>query len=104
MVRSQRIINFKSSLSLRCLLAIYVSLIFLVFNILVLNMPEDLRAAKIRNDNFLQYENPILKIKLLYPLNWTKTDNSNVHSNPIVKFSPPQGEFSKLFIETNGSS
>jgi serine/threonine-protein kinase len=66
-------------------------------------MPVDVKASKIRNDNFLLYESPILGIKILYPLNWTKTDNSNVQSNPIVKFSPPQGDFSKLFIETNGS-
>jgi serine/threonine-protein kinase len=65
-------------------------------------MPVDVKASKIRNDNFLLYKNPILGIKILYPLNWTKTDNSNVQSNPIVKFSP-QGDFSKLFIETNGS-
>lgn len=100
MVRSQRIIIIKCKS--RHLPLVYVSLIYLVFSILILYMPGDVNASKIRNDNFLLYENPILGMKILYPINWTKADNSNLQSNPIVKFSPPQGEFSKLFIETNG--
>ncbi len=44
--------------------------------------------------NFLTYENPIFGIKILYPANWDKQENSSSSNNnstliDLVAFSPP---------------
>jgi eukaryotic-like serine/threonine-protein kinase len=70
-------------------------------NIAILHIPEYIMAQNIDNNDFLQYEDPSLGIKIEYPFNWTKIDNPATASNPIVSFSPPQEGFSKLFIEVN---
>jgi len=46
------------------------------------------------SSNFLTYENPIFGIKILYPTNWDKQENTSSSSNnstlsDVVTFSPP---------------
>jgi photosystem II reaction center protein PsbP len=72
-----------------------------IISALILNIPENISAQKNSGEDFLPYKNAIQKITIQYPSNWTKTDTENIGGNPIVKFSPPQDGFSKVFIESS---
>jgi hypothetical protein len=102
MFQLQQLIKLRLFLPPLCFFHIIsLSLILPLLNIVMPYMPEDIKAQKIENNDFLLYENPIVKIKIQYPFNWTKTENAKAGSYPIIKFSPPEGGFSKLFIETD---
>jgi hypothetical protein len=62
----------------------------------------NLSEGVIDNDgtNFLTYNNPIHDIQIDFPSNWIKTEGLK-GTDYIVKFSPTNTSYSKLYVEIN---
>jgi eukaryotic-like serine/threonine-protein kinase len=54
----------------------------------------------LKNSHFLLYENPIHKVKIKYPSNWTITDKSNIGQLSVKFSSADGGHYPSLFLET----